>query len=149
MDEYTTAETAELLANVRPDRYTAGDISWADEVIDLLQGGQGVFGIALGRVWREVEGSLAELPSERADEDAAAATDATKAFFAQPDDVIIVQFEIVEIEALHEIPHGRACKVIPSSQHDAQIAVKGAHPPRRDPAQHRVDCARTLACNVL
>ena len=38
----------------------------ADEVIDLVQGGQGVFGIAVGRVWREVEGSLAELPSERA-----------------------------------------------------------------------------------
>ena len=37
-----------------------------DEVVDLLQGGQGVFGIALGRVWQEVEGSLAELPSERA-----------------------------------------------------------------------------------
>lgn len=37
-----------------------------DEVIDLVQGGQGVFGIAVGRVWREVEGSLAELPSERA-----------------------------------------------------------------------------------
>ncbi|WP_283136848.1 MerR family transcriptional regulator [Rhizohabitans arisaemae] len=40
-----------------------------DEVIDLLQGGQGVFGIALGRVWREVEGSLAEMPGERAGED--------------------------------------------------------------------------------
>ncbi len=38
-----------------------------DEVIDLVQGGQGVFGIAVGKVWREVEGSLAELPSERAD----------------------------------------------------------------------------------
>ena len=36
-----------------------------DEVIDLLQGGQGVFGIAVGRVWREVEGSLAALPIER------------------------------------------------------------------------------------
>ncbi|WP_207760312.1 MerR family transcriptional regulator [Schaalia turicensis] len=36
-----------------------------DEVIDLLQGGQGVFGIAVGRVWREIEGSLAELPIER------------------------------------------------------------------------------------
>jgi DNA-binding transcriptional MerR regulator len=34
----------------------------ADEVVDLLQGGQGVFGIALGRVWREVEGDLALLP---------------------------------------------------------------------------------------
>ena len=39
----------------------------ADEVIDLVQGGQGVFGIAVGRVWREVEGSLAQLPSERAE----------------------------------------------------------------------------------
>ena len=38
----------------------------ADEVIDLVQGGQGVFGIAVGRVWREVEGSLASLPSEHA-----------------------------------------------------------------------------------
>ena len=37
----------------------------ADEVIDLLQGGQGVFGIAIGGVWREIEGTLAELPSER------------------------------------------------------------------------------------
>lgn len=36
----------------------------ADEVYDLVQGGQGVFGIAVGRVWREVEGSLAELPTE-------------------------------------------------------------------------------------
>lgn len=41
----------------------------ADEVIDLVQGGQGVFGIAVGRVWREVEGSLASLPSERAESD--------------------------------------------------------------------------------
>ncbi len=38
----------------------------ADEVIDLVQGGQGVFGIAIGGVWREIEGSLADLPSERA-----------------------------------------------------------------------------------
>ena len=37
----------------------------ADEVVDLVQGGQGVFGIAVGRVWREVEGTLAELPGER------------------------------------------------------------------------------------
>jgi len=38
-----------------------------DEVVDLVQGGQGVFGIAVGRVVREVEGSLAELPAERAE----------------------------------------------------------------------------------
>ena len=39
----------------------------ADEVIDLVQGGQGVFGIAVGRVWQEVEGTLAELPVEYAE----------------------------------------------------------------------------------
>ncbi len=47
-----------------------------DEVIDLLQGGQGVFGIAIGGVWREIEGSLAELPSERTAEDPAATSNA-------------------------------------------------------------------------
>jgi len=40
----------------------------ADEVVDLLAGGQGVFGIALGTVWREVEGSLAEMPAEPLDD---------------------------------------------------------------------------------
>ena len=39
-----------------------------DEVVDLLQGGQGVFGIALGRVWSEVEGDLAVLPAVRAED---------------------------------------------------------------------------------
>lgn len=48
----------------------------AEEVIDLVQGGQGVFGIAVGRVWREVEGSLASLPSERAADDNMPAGDA-------------------------------------------------------------------------
>src|SRR6478752_7542436 len=38
-----------------------------DEVIDLLRGGQGVFGIALGGVWRDIEGTLADLPAERAE----------------------------------------------------------------------------------
>jgi DNA-binding transcriptional MerR regulator len=38
-----------------------------DEVIDLVQGGQGVFGIALGKVWRELEGSLLALPADRGD----------------------------------------------------------------------------------
>jgi DNA-binding transcriptional MerR regulator len=47
----------------------------ADEVIDLLQGGQGVFGIAVGGVWKEIEGSLLELPSERAIEDESHAGD--------------------------------------------------------------------------
>ena len=34
----------------------------ADEVIDIMRGGQGVFGIAVGSVWLEVEDSLASLP---------------------------------------------------------------------------------------
>src|SRR3954465_10822033 len=42
-----------------------------DEVVDLVQGGQGVFGIAVGRVWREVEGTLAQLPGERPGEEPA------------------------------------------------------------------------------
>jgi len=36
----------------------------ADEIVDLLQGGQGVFGIAIGKVWTEVEGSLSHLQAE-------------------------------------------------------------------------------------
>jgi DNA-binding transcriptional MerR regulator len=39
-----------------------------DEVVDLLAGGQGVFGIALGRVWQDVAGELAELPAVRAED---------------------------------------------------------------------------------
>jgi DNA-binding transcriptional MerR regulator len=40
------------------------ECSSADEIVDLLQGGQGVFGIAVGKVWHEVEGSLATLQGE-------------------------------------------------------------------------------------
>ena len=39
----------------------------ADEVVDLVQGGQGVFGIAVGRVWREVEADLVHMPGEAPD----------------------------------------------------------------------------------
>ena len=45
----------------------------ADEVIDLVQGGQGVFGIAVGRVWREVENDLSVLPGVNPADDAALA----------------------------------------------------------------------------
>ncbi|MDQ6648614.1 MAG: MerR family transcriptional regulator [Actinomycetota bacterium] len=47
------------------DGATVYECTSADEVVDLVQGGQGVFGIAVGRVVREVEGSLAQLPGER------------------------------------------------------------------------------------
>ncbi|WP_117215283.1 MerR family transcriptional regulator [Allorhizocola rhizosphaerae] len=36
-----------------------------EEVVDLLQGGQGVFGIAIGGAFKEVQGSLSHLPAER------------------------------------------------------------------------------------
>jgi len=53
------------------DGATVYECTSNDEVIDLLQGGQGVFGIAIGGVWREIEGTLAELPSERTSDDTA------------------------------------------------------------------------------
>lgn len=60
----------------------------ADEVIDLVQGGQGVFGIAVGRVWREVEGSLAELPRERsAEEEAGGSVTAAQQAMEQQDEL--------------------------------------------------------------
>lgn len=37
-----------------------------EEVVDLLQGGQGVFGIAIGGAFSEIRGSLATLPAEPA-----------------------------------------------------------------------------------
>ncbi|MFD6106653.1 MerR family transcriptional regulator, partial [Nocardia salmonicida] len=36
------------------------------EVVDLLQGGQGVFGIAVGGAMRELTGAIADFPAERA-----------------------------------------------------------------------------------
>ncbi len=39
-----------------------------DEVVDLIRGGQGMFAIALGGVWRDLEGTLLEMPSEAAEE---------------------------------------------------------------------------------
>jgi DNA-binding transcriptional MerR regulator len=35
-----------------------------EEVVDLLQGGQGVFGIAISGAFKEIQGSLAQLPAE-------------------------------------------------------------------------------------
>ncbi|EPH02852.1 hypothetical protein HMPREF1531_02164 [Propionibacterium sp. oral taxon 192 str. F0372] len=45
-----------------------------DEVVDLLRGGQGMFAIALGGVWRDLESTLVTLSSE---DHVAASTDAT------------------------------------------------------------------------
>lgn len=49
------------------DGTTVYECTSAEEVVDLLRGGQGVFGIAVGGALRELVGSLASLPGERAD----------------------------------------------------------------------------------
>lgn len=49
------------------DGATVYECSSPDDVVDLLQGGQGVFGIAVGVVWKDVEGALSELHAERVD----------------------------------------------------------------------------------
>ena len=51
-----------------------------DEVIDLVSRGQGVFGIAVGKVLREVESSLVEFDAQQPDAaDELAARRATRA----------------------------------------------------------------------
>ncbi|GLF95753.1 MerR family transcriptional regulator [Streptomyces yaizuensis] len=49
------------------DGATVYECSSPDEVVDLLQGGQGIFGIAVGVVWRDVEAALSQLHGERID----------------------------------------------------------------------------------
>jgi DNA-binding transcriptional MerR regulator len=49
------------------DGATVYECSSPDEVVDLLQGGQGIFGIAVGVVWRDVEAALSQLHGERVD----------------------------------------------------------------------------------
>jgi len=49
------------------DGTTVYECTSSEEVVDLLRGGQGVFGIAVSGAWRELVGSLATLPGERAD----------------------------------------------------------------------------------
>ncbi|MCX4668768.1 MerR family transcriptional regulator [Streptomyces sp. NBC_01381] len=49
------------------DGATVYECTSPDEVHDLLQGGQGVFGIAVGVVWRDVEAALSQLHGERID----------------------------------------------------------------------------------
>ncbi|MEV6674229.1 MerR family transcriptional regulator [Streptomyces sp. NPDC051162] len=49
------------------DGATVYECTSPDEVVDLLQGGQGVFGIAVGVVWRDIEHVLSQLHGERVD----------------------------------------------------------------------------------
>jgi DNA-binding transcriptional MerR regulator len=49
------------------DGTTVYECTSSEEVVDLLRGGQGVFGIAVSGALRELVGSLAHLPGERTD----------------------------------------------------------------------------------
>lgn len=49
------------------DGATVYECTSPDQVVELLQGGQGIFGIAVSVVWRDVEASLAQLHGERVD----------------------------------------------------------------------------------
>jgi DNA-binding transcriptional MerR regulator len=78
IEQLRTRGVADLATiTLMSDGATVYECTSQDEVIDLLAGGQGVFGIAVGPVAREVEGQLAELPSERpgAEDDAEHAGD--------------------------------------------------------------------------
>ena len=57
------------LANVTlfSDGTTVYECTSPEEVVDLLQGGQGVFGIAVSGAMREINGTIHEFPAERAD----------------------------------------------------------------------------------
>ncbi len=70
------------LANITlfSDGVSVYECNSAEEVVDLLQGGQGVFGIAVGKVLREVENSLVEISAVSSDPmDELAARRATRA----------------------------------------------------------------------
>ncbi|MFG1604563.1 MerR family transcriptional regulator [Actinoplanes sp. NPDC049265] len=58
-----------------------------EEVVDLLQGGQGVFGIAIGGAFKEIQGSLTNLPGEPATQPQPVGTDVPPAEPAAGDEL--------------------------------------------------------------
>jgi DNA-binding transcriptional MerR regulator len=64
--EVLRSRGAEDLAQITliSDGTTVYECRSPEEVVDLLQGGQGVFGIAISGAFKEIQGSLAELPAE-------------------------------------------------------------------------------------
>ncbi|MDV6014624.1 MerR family transcriptional regulator [Haloechinothrix sp. LS1_15] len=49
------------------DGTTVYECTSPEEIVDLLQGGQGVFGIAVSGAMQEISGTIHEFPAERAD----------------------------------------------------------------------------------
>ena len=74
--DHLRARGVEDLAGITllSDGVTVYECHSSEEVVDLLRGGQGVFGIAVSGAWRELVGSLANLPGERADGELGEAT---------------------------------------------------------------------------
>jgi len=62
---YLRQRSAETLADITlmSDGASVYECTNNDEVIDLVRQGQGVFGIAVGQVWRELAGTLTALPT--------------------------------------------------------------------------------------
>jgi DNA-binding transcriptional MerR regulator len=69
--EHLTAKGVASLEQVTlmSDGVSIYECSSSEEVYDLLQGGQGVFGIAIGKVLSEVEGTLVTLERDSAASD--------------------------------------------------------------------------------
>ncbi len=67
--EHLRSRGVEELAEVTlfSDGASVYECTSPEEIVDLLQGGQGVFGIAVGGAMKEVTGTLAEFPAERID----------------------------------------------------------------------------------
>ena len=65
--EHLSSREAQFLSalTIMSDGASIYECTNEHEVIDLVRGGQGVFGIAIGSVWKEVEGNLATLPGEQ------------------------------------------------------------------------------------
>ncbi|MFF8774834.1 MerR family transcriptional regulator [Kitasatospora sp. NPDC015120] len=62
------AEVADLAGlTLMCDGATVYECTTPQQVVDLMKGGQGVFGIAVGAVWRELELTLVRLHAERTD----------------------------------------------------------------------------------
>ncbi|MFE7192884.1 MerR family transcriptional regulator [Kitasatospora sp. NPDC057541] len=62
------AEIADLAGlTLMCDGATVYECTTPQQVVDLMKGGQGVFGIAVGAVWRELELTLVRLHGERTD----------------------------------------------------------------------------------
>lgn len=71
--EYLRARGVRDLANITllSDGTTVYECTSAEEVVDLLRDGQGVFGIAVSGAMREISGSIRDLPTEQASQVAA------------------------------------------------------------------------------